>query len=805
MANILDILTRAQALRQETALNSITPDRAGGIMYDTLILINQMQLEGGSLLISKVYSSVAAMEADTTPTSDLTGRALRPGQLAVIVPSSSTSSDMGSVYRYNEPGSWTLCGKIGGLPMDTVPIQGSSNGITSGAVYNALSALKNEGYKYMGVATPGSGGTAPGTPNQPVFYVAAAGSYPNFGNLTVASGHLGFLKYSNGSWTVESIEVGKDYDEEISQLQHKIGEKKTFPTLLETYPYPINDGSYVSSFEIPAGALIKKVTFDATSAGSGTRGIYLIRKTDNVCVYQKIIVVKQGTNEVEIGYTTDDICHIGVKSLNLSYSSGGSIPDSSVFSVKLLTASPTFPSVGTAITISENYSGKFALSFNVEWTTGLKTDIVKDEEDIEKLQEDVSNLEQEVEDAVGTYSEFPKILDSYQYDLSELSYVGDNIIPSGSIIKEIRFVASSDSGGNNGVVYVIRNSDNVCVYRKESPFILGENTVQIGYTTEDACRVGVYFGHLKYSNGSGIADDSVWSIGLRVATPSNPSVGTAVTIADNYSGKFAISVSVVYGSGTKLEIEEIKGDIKEIQDEITRGRIYPHGAIVSFIDDDTGKYVPTIWGEILQASPIRMGFACITGYMAGLETPPEIYEPMPLADLMALYNAGHEIYSHSYSHPAFYGQSLTLENIAEQCYKSKDWLLSQGLFRGNDVIVYPGGMGENLTDRQAVVRQFYAWGVDTVGGGINPEPIKPWTVYRINADTATLDELKDAVDNAVSGNKLLVFMNHAYELNRDKDAQVAKMVAIIDYIKGTTAEITPLNEALHKIYGWWPI
>ena len=144
MANILDILTRAQALRQETALNSITPDRAGGIMYDTLILINQMQLEGGSLLISKVYSSVAAMEADTTPTSDLTGRALRPGQLAVIVPSSSTSSDMGSVYRYNEPGSWTLCGKIGGLPMDTVPTEGSSNGITSGAVYQTKQALEGE-------------------------------------------------------------------------------------------------------------------------------------------------------------------------------------------------------------------------------------------------------------------------------------------------------------------------------------------------------------------------------------------------------------------------------------------------------------------------------------------------------------------------------------------------------------------------------------------------------------------------------------------------------------------------------------
>lgn len=225
MANILDILTRAQALRQETALNSITPERAGGIMYDTLILINQMQLEGGSLLISKVYSSVAAMEADTTPTSDLTGRALRPGQLAVIVPSSSTSSDMGSEYRFNGPGSWTYIGKVGGLPLDTVPTQSSTKGITSGGVYTALAALKNEGYKYMGLATPGSGGTSPGTPNQPVFYIAGPGSYPNFGSITVASGYLGFIKYSGGSWSVESVAVGKDYDQEISQLQQEVDEK----------------------------------------------------------------------------------------------------------------------------------------------------------------------------------------------------------------------------------------------------------------------------------------------------------------------------------------------------------------------------------------------------------------------------------------------------------------------------------------------------------------------------------------------------------------------------------------------------
>ena len=36
MPNIIDILARAQSLMNETALNSITPPRAGGIMYDKI-------------------------------------------------------------------------------------------------------------------------------------------------------------------------------------------------------------------------------------------------------------------------------------------------------------------------------------------------------------------------------------------------------------------------------------------------------------------------------------------------------------------------------------------------------------------------------------------------------------------------------------------------------------------------------------------------------------------------------------------------------------------------------------------------
>ena len=121
MANINEILARAAALRDETALNSISPERAGGIMYDTLLAMNELWLQqGAALVISKIYASVAAMEADTAPVSDLTGKPLRPGQIVVIA---SSDSDNGSVYRYNatDSPSWSLVGNIGNLePVDSL-------------------------------------------------------------------------------------------------------------------------------------------------------------------------------------------------------------------------------------------------------------------------------------------------------------------------------------------------------------------------------------------------------------------------------------------------------------------------------------------------------------------------------------------------------------------------------------------------------------------------------------------------------------------------------------------------------------
>ena len=169
MATLQDIIQRAEALKEETALNSISPERAGGIMYDTLIYINQMQMqESNPLLISKIYASVAAMEADSAPVSDLTGRALVPGQVVCIVTPDTSSADYGVIYRYNGTtggaSSWSATGKIGSLPYMI-------------------------GYQFKGVATPS---TNPGTPDQKVFYLAfASGVYTNFDNTRVNDGEVG--------------------------------------------------------------------------------------------------------------------------------------------------------------------------------------------------------------------------------------------------------------------------------------------------------------------------------------------------------------------------------------------------------------------------------------------------------------------------------------------------------------------------------------------------------------------------------------------------------------------------------------
>lgn len=259
------------------------------------------------------------------------------------------------------------------------------------------------------------------------------------------------------------------------------------------------------------------------------------------------------------------------------------------------------------------------------------------------------------------------------------------------------------------------------------------------------------------------------------------------------------SNQIITNFGEKMKNIDVQfNTIKYDNRKISSSPYKYQGAICTFIDDDTGKFIPDIWDSIIAEKNIKMGFACPTGIMCGDVSPSDVgleYTQISLEKLKQLYNDGHDVYSHSYSHPPFYSDSVTVNMIEEQCRKSKEWLENNGFNRCSDIIVYPGGLGQSKLDKKNVIRKYYKYGIDTVGNGANPDIVDNYCIYRINADTSTLDELKLAVDKAYTEGKWLVFMNHAYELNKDKINQVQKIKDLIDYINSKSIPILPFSEA----------
>lgn len=591
--------------------------------------------------------------------------------------------------------------------------------------------------------------------------------------------------------------LSNDVDDLKSDLTD-IGVPIKLPALYEDSKYsnPLTGASFVSDKIISANSFIAKVSIKSGSAYNNGR-LYIISENDKKCLYTKVISGTSGWNEIDVGYLCEEDARIGIYGANVLYTNSAVDADHAFCTNGLTSANPLAPTVGETVTLSKLYSGNFALQLEWELVDSYIKQILVNENDIYALQENVSNINDELEE-LNSVTRNPSLysVETYTDDYTGASALSDIVISPGSYVESVSFFSYSET---SGTVFIIRTSDNKCVFSKRiNRTNVGINEVGIGIKIESECRFGFYGLGIKYKS-SAVDAAHRFSVGINRTEPYIPSVDDTVSITHVYSGNFAMSIQWVMYSEIKGEIVNNKRKIAALE----RGKIYDHTGIVSFIDDDTGKYVPEIWGEILTASPMRMGFACVTGFMSGQETPPEIYEQMTLAELQSLYNDGHEVYSHSYSHPDFASVSITLPEIERQCRLSKQWLDSNGFMRNSDIIVYPGGMGQNKTDRQDVVRQFYKYGVDTVGGGINPEPIdNPWAIYRFNADTATLQELKDKVDIALSERKLLVFMNHAYQLKLDKANQVAKMIAIIDYIKAQSGLILPFGEAMHRIYGW---
>ena len=107
-----ELKKRAIALAEKTKIDSVTPEEVGQLSNDIVEYIENVEINGSSLGIRKTYTSVSAMEADSTAPKDDKGVFLRRGMLENLYNVSDLdSADNGKVFSFQNPG-WAFRGTV---------------------------------------------------------------------------------------------------------------------------------------------------------------------------------------------------------------------------------------------------------------------------------------------------------------------------------------------------------------------------------------------------------------------------------------------------------------------------------------------------------------------------------------------------------------------------------------------------------------------------------------------------------------------------------------------------------------------
>lgn len=612
--------------------------------------------------------------------------------------------------------------------------------------------------------------------------------------------YIFITKHVPGTWNISHVRKFKVGDELLNRTYTAY--PKTYNP--SDYTQTVNLSSFlISDRIIPAGSVIKGLRFYFFSASNV---VYIAVLNASTRVVKKVFYTsgKVGWNTEIVNYQVEEDSVIGIYGHGFKAHNTYVDTESSIdygFSTGWIEGSTKPPAEGSTVTVT-TYDTNVRVCLPIEWFISEPNapHAIYDMAEAEEAESDTKV------EGTSITAPFVKELDFYTISPNTSSFlISDREIPAGSFVRAVKTYFHSNS--TIFYIYLIDKVSHKVVYKKTANAYAGWNVIPINYFTEADCLVGIYGhairGRLQDATLTTPQDmEYVFSNGYIEGDVKPAFVGDTITLNQyGTNNNIYLSIQWIYSTANNKYIEP-ESD-KAIYSEVTQ-QTDRHGPLVSFIDDDSGIYVPDIWGQIISETGIRMGFACITGYMSGQVTPTSPRQTqMTLAELKEFYNAGHEVYSHSWSHPAFY--EATLPQIEEECIKSKMWLENNGFVRGADMIVYPGGMGRQYIEQRKVVKRFFKYGVDVQGSGVNTDEdiiSNPYLIIRINGDTGTLEELKAAADRAVSQNALLVFMNHAYEMNPDRDNQIAKMIALIQYIQAQNGKIMPLGEALHLVRGW---
>ena len=171
------------------------------------------------------------------------------------------------------------------------------------------------GHLYAGVAVPT---TDPGSPDEPVFYIAAeAGTYENFGNIILNDNEVAVLKYDNTLWTKELILDYAPVDSldsdsttrALSAHQGKVLAGDIEDKMIKSQSWTISGNVTYNDMEIPQ-------SYDIMWSDGVAGSVTLSNFDENVLEYCTMVVTR-GTKIITYTTVYDENGYIIEQSINI--------------------------------------------------------------------------------------------------------------------------------------------------------------------------------------------------------------------------------------------------------------------------------------------------------------------------------------------------------------------------------------------------------------------------------------------------------------------------------------------------------
>lgn len=238
-----------------------------------------------------------------------------------------------------------------------------------------------------------------------------------------------------------------------------------------------------------------------------------------------------------------------------------------------------------------------------------------------------------------------------------------------------------------------------------------------------------------------------------------------------------------------LQFSENINFIKKISNPITEK--FP---VVTFVDDDTKVNFFNIWKSVCDNKSIKISLGVVPDWIEN-----QTNNVMTKEQLTNLYNEGFDILSHTWSHNARIFKSsasdlskITDNEIKEEFYKSKDWLINNGY--GNiNTLVYPwGDFGTETLRYKRIARHFYTNAINA-SGDVNNCPNDNMYLDRVFINVSTdISIYKSKIDNLIGTNNWLIFGTHS----NTNEINSAYLLELVEYIQAKNIPILTFKEAL---------